>query len=71
MGVGLPPPETAGVPIGTGQKYDVLRRAGSSPVGRVKRIVSVSPLAVMPAMCARATGRERRGADDVGISWAF
>ena len=51
MGVGLPPPGMAGVPTGTGQKNEERSRAGRSPVGRVSRIVSVAPLAVIPAMC--------------------
>ena len=51
MGVDLPPPGTAGVPTGTGQKNDARSRAGRSPAARVKRIVSVSPRAVMPRMC--------------------
>ena len=44
MGVDRPPPGTAGVPTGTGQKNDARSRAGRSPAARVKRIVSVSPV---------------------------
>ena len=51
IGVVLPPPGTAGVPIGTGQKNDERRRAGRSPAARVSLIVSVSPRAVIPLMC--------------------
>jgi hypothetical protein len=53
MGIGLllPPPSTAGVPIGTGQKNDVRSRAERSPAARVSLIVSVSPRAVIPLMC--------------------
>ena len=50
IGVDVPPPGTAGVPTGTGQKKEDASRTGRSPAARVSRIVSVSPRAVMPRM---------------------
>jgi hypothetical protein len=70
MGVRWPPPGTAGVPTGTGQKNDERSRAGRSPEARVSRIVSVAPLAVMPAMCGARPAAYAVAPTTSGSSWA-
>src|SRR6476469_8012847 len=51
IGVDVLPPAAVAVPTGTGQKNDVLSRAGKSPAARVNLNVRVSSRTVMPLMC--------------------
>ena len=59
------PEAEIGVVGGTAQNYRWPSRAGSVGDGAVRRIVSVSPCAVTPAMCLARPACVGPGADDV------